>query len=90
MKRLACILMILCATAVGAQVDAGKKAAFVAVLEDHDCRMHNVLPRPEVIEGIEASGLAREDIRAIGQDMMAKGEAVAEGDYFVVKTGACK
>ncbi|MFL4470831.1 hypothetical protein ACERZ8_13410 [Tateyamaria armeniaca] len=90
MKQAASLLLIFAATVAGAQVDADKKAAFIAVLERNDCRMHNFSPTPDLINDIAASGLERPDVRAIGQDMMAKGEAVADGDFFVLKTGACK
>ena len=66
-------------TAALAQADPAKKAAFIAVLERHDCRMNNISPREELVEDIFGSGLTREDLRPIVQDLMANGEAVRDG-----------
>ena len=81
---------VLSAAPAMAQVDADKKALFVSILEKHDCRMHNLAPRPELVNAIFSSGLERDDIRPIAVDLMDKGEAEREGEYLVLKTGGCK
>lgn len=90
MIRAACIFALaLAGTAAAAQVDANKRAAFVAALEAHDCRMHNFAPKASLIDAIFSAGIERADVRPIAEDLMAKGEAERQGEYLILKTGAC-
>ena len=91
MNRLACVFvaLLLAAPAV-AGVDPAKKAKVVSVLEKHNCRMHNITPRPNVVEELFATGLTRDDLKPIAAEMFERGEAVKKGEYFVIKLGKCK
>ncbi|MEX0369474.1 MAG: hypothetical protein AB3N09_02515 [Tateyamaria sp.] len=82
-------LFAVAASMAAAQVDAEKRALFVSILEKHDCRMHNLAPRPELVNDIFSSGLERDDIRPIAMDLMDKGEAERDGEFLVLKTSGC-
>ena len=73
-----------------AGVDPAKKAKVVSVLEKHNCRMHNITPRPNVVEELFATGLTRDDLKPIAAEMFERGETVKKGEYFVIKLGKCK
>ena len=90
MRRLACVLLAcLLAASASAGVDPAKKAKVVSVLEQHNCRMHNITPRPKVVEALFATGLTRDDLKPIAVEMFERGEAVKKGEYFVIKLGKC-
>lgn len=82
--------LVVAASAALAKVDGQKKAAFVTILEKHDCRMHNIAPPAELVDDIVSAGLGPDDLRPIAQDMMQKGEAERQGEFLVLKTGACQ
>jgi hypothetical protein len=85
--RLSALLLVLAAPAFAQS--AADKAAFIAVLEANDCRMNNFGPSDSVLAGLQAAGLTPDKLRPIGQAMIESGEAVADGNFFVLKTGKC-
>ncbi len=66
-----------------------RRAQFVAIMSNHDCRFHNQNPAPELIEELTAAGYERDEIRAIGRDLMETGDGVVEGGALVAKIGQC-
>ena len=85
-------IFALCLTAMSAEagVDKDKKAKFVNIIEQHGCKMHNLSPRPELVEAIFTSGLVRDDLPPIALDLLKSGEAVKQGEYLLLKSKGCK
>ena len=70
-------------------IDPDRRALFVTILKANDCKMHNIQPAPAVIEAIQTNGFSRDEVRAIGVDLMEKGDAVRDGEVMRLTAGGC-
>lgn len=92
MMRFATSLFILAALATGAaaqDVDPARKALFVSIVEANGCKMHNLTPSDALIAAMRENNFTREELRAIGRNLMETGEAAREDPYLVLKTEPC-
>ncbi|MCP5076208.1 MAG: hypothetical protein GY947_23300 [Rhodobacteraceae bacterium] len=72
-----------------AEFDPERRALFISVLEENNCRMNNFQPVDGILKGIEANGFTRDEVRAIAKDILATGDGVRQGEFMVLKTGSC-
>ena len=92
MKRLILIAVLpvgLATAALAADFDPDRRALFVTILEDHDCKMHNFDPAQGILDAFAENEFTRDELRAIGTDLMATGEGERKGDEFVLNTSNC-
>ncbi|MCP5087553.1 MAG: hypothetical protein GY952_12200 [Rhodobacteraceae bacterium] len=75
--------------AMAAEFDPERRALFISILEENDCRMNNFQPVDGILKGIEANGFTRDEVRAIAKDILATGDGVRQGEFMVLKTGSC-
>lgn len=76
-------------TTSAAEFTPERRDAFVAIVAAHDCRFHNQSPAPALIADMTDAGFGRDEIRAIGKDLIATGDGVIEGGALVVMIGPC-
>ncbi|RYH09921.1 hypothetical protein [Tropicimonas sp. IMCC6043] len=70
-------------------VTAERRAQFVEIMSDHDCRFHNSQPSQALVDDLFAAGYDRDEIKAIGQDLIQSGDGEVSGQFLVAKTGPC-
>ena len=78
------------AVAEGVTVDADRRDLFVSILEENDCRMHNFYPADGILAAVDEHGFKRDEIRAIGRNLLETGAAARDGDFLVLQTEECK
>lgn len=83
-------LSLAAGAAAAADVDPDRRALFIEIIEKNDCRMNNFNPAPGILDAIEANGFTRDEVRAIGTELMETGVGAREGDFFVLQTETCK
>ena len=88
---LAAALSVVSVSALADEVEVRpeRRELFSMLLEMNGCRMHNFEPSETLVNNIEANDFSREEVRAIGRQMMEDGSAERNGDYFVLKTEGC-
>ena len=77
------------AIAEGTFVDQDRRALFVSVLEQNDCRIHNIYPADGILQAIAEHGFERDEVRAIGRNLIETGTGEKQGDFLVLKTENC-
>ena len=84
-----CLGALVAFQAAAHTVDPDKKARFIEILAENGCKFHNFTPDEDMVEQIFASGMSRDDVKAIAESLLQSGDAVVDGPYLVLKTGGC-
>ena len=79
----------LAAPVFAADFEPERRALFVSILEANDCKMNNFQPANAILESIQENGFSRDEVRAIGTDLLDSGDAVRDGENMVLRIGAC-
>ncbi|MEM7189831.1 MAG: hypothetical protein AAF439_09485 [Pseudomonadota bacterium] len=77
------------AIAEGTFVDKDRKALFISILEQNDCRMHNFYPADGILAAIKEHDFDKLEVRAIGRNLIETGVGEKRGDFLSLKTENC-